>query len=124
MLQTNLAKSDTVTLPIEGAEQVGEAYLDRVHLQAESSSRCVCNEFLCLRQIRTLASSPDNQILLAIDGEGRCLFISKPSRTLLYRLNLKSSVGDAKYSPDGKFISLAVGRTLQVALSCRKSLQH
>ena len=66
------------------------------------------------RQIRTLCVSPDGQLLLAIDEAGRALLINKARRALLHHVSFKGPVAAARFSPDGRYVAVAVGRTLQV----------
>ncbi|KAK9810682.1 hypothetical protein WJX73_010596 [Symbiochloris irregularis] len=67
-----------------------------------------------LKQLRTLALSPDGIQLLAIDEEGKSLIINKQRRVLLHHFSFKGPVAAASFSPNGKFIAAAVGRILQI----------
>ena len=68
-----------------------------------------------MMQIQTLCVSPDGVLVLAFDTKGRCLIINKRRQALLHRLSFKGNVRTAKFSPDGKFIAIAVGKTVQVS---------
>ena len=66
------------------------------------------------RQIRTLAVSPDGRLLVSVDEEGRALVINRHRRTLLHHFSFKGVVRAAAFSPDGRYLAVAVGRLLQV----------
>jgi len=66
------------------------------------------------RQIRTIAVSPDGRLLLSIDDEGRALVVNRRRRALLHHFSFKGPVRAAKWSPDGRYLAVAVGRLLQV----------
>jgi periodic tryptophan protein 2 len=69
------------------------------------------------KQIRTLAVSPDGRLLLSVDYTGRALVINRRRRALLHHISFKDTVRAAAFSPDGKYLAVAVGRLLQVWLS-------
>uniref|UniRef100_A0A383VAW3 Small-subunit processome Utp12 domain-containing protein n=1 Tax=Tetradesmus obliquus TaxID=3088 RepID=A0A383VAW3_TETOB len=83
--QVNLAHSTSQTLPFEN-----------------------------LNQVRTLCLSPDGQLLLSIDEQGRALLIARTRRVLLHHFSFKGPVTAAAFSPDGKCVAVAVGKLLQV----------
>src|SRR5690348_16939901 len=66
-------------------------------------------------QIRTLCLSPDGQLLLSIDQNGRALLIARTRHVLLHHFSFKAPVAAAAFSPDGKYVAVAVGRLLQVS---------
>jgi hypothetical protein len=68
------------------------------------------------QQIRTLCLSPDGQLLLSIDENGRALLIARTRRVLLHHFSFKGPVAAAAFSPDGRFVAVAVGRLLQVSV--------
>lgn len=68
-------------------------------------------------QIRTLCLSPDGVLLLSIDEEGRALLINRTRKVLLHHFSFKAPVAAATFSPDGKYIAVAVGKLLQVGLT-------
>lgn len=78
----------------------------------------VCEEAqTCPRvQVQTICVSPNGQLLLSIDEDGRSLLINRERRTLLHHFTFKKPVTVAKFSPDGRFVACAVGRLLQVCL--------
>lgn len=61
-----------------------------------------------------LAASPDGTFLLAVDENNRCLFINVPRRVVLHRMEFKGKVGALKFSPDGKFIAVGVGKLVEI----------
>ncbi|WIA36397.1 hypothetical protein OEZ86_007709 [Tetradesmus obliquus] len=67
-----------------------------------------------LNQVRTLCLSPDGQLLLSIDEQGRALLIARTRRVLLHHFSFKGPVTAAAFSPDGKCVAVAVGKLLQV----------
>jgi periodic tryptophan protein 2 len=67
-------------------------------------------------QVQTFCISPNGQLLLSIDEDGRSLLINWERRTLLHHFTFKQPVAAAKFSPDGRYIACAVGRLLQVLL--------
>lgn len=69
-------------------------------------------------QIRTLCLSPDGQLLLSIDENGRALLIARTRRVLLHHFSFKGPVSAAAFSPDGRYVAVAVGRLLQVREPC------
>lgn len=82
---TDLNKHHTITLPL-------------------NSSSNICR----------LAASPDGTFLIAVDENNRCLFINIPRRVILHRMTFKEKVGALKFSPDGKFIAVGVGKLVQI----------
>jgi len=77
-----------------------------------------CN--LLIVQIRTLCLSPDGQLLLSIDENGRALLIARTRRVLLHHFSFKGPVSAAAFSPDGRYVAVAVGRLLQVRRPVRE----
>jgi hypothetical protein len=67
-----------------------------------------------LKQIQTLAVSPDGSLLLSIDVDGRALLINRKRRALLHHFSFKGPVAAAKFSPDGRYLAVGVGRLVQV----------
>ncbi|KAG2492638.1 hypothetical protein HYH03_009054 [Edaphochlamys debaryana] len=78
----------------------------------ESTSKCL--PFENLTQIRTLCVSPDGTLLMSVDKDGRALLINRKRQTLLHHFSFKSPVACARFSPDGRYIAVAVGRLVQV----------
>ena len=67
-------------------------------------------------QLTTLCVSPDGMMLLAIDEDGKALFVNRKRRVVLHHVSFAERVTTAAFSPDGAFLACAVGRNLQVAL--------
>lgn len=78
----------------------------------ESTSRCL--PFENLTQIRVLCVSPDGSLLMSVDADGRALLINRKRQALLHHFSFKGAVAAACFSPDGKFLAVAVGRLVQV----------
>ncbi|KAI7750771.1 hypothetical protein M8C21_028344 [Ambrosia artemisiifolia] len=87
---TDLIKSQTLTLPFQ-------------------SSSNICK----------IAASPDGLFLLTVDDNNRAQFINIPRRTVLHRLSFKKNVGCVRFSPNGLFIAVAVGKLVQIWSSPR-----
>ena len=66
------------------------------------------------KNVRVLAVSPDSRLLLSIDTDGKALVINRKRKALLHHFSFKSTVRIAKFSPDGQFIAVGVGRLVQV----------
>jgi periodic tryptophan protein 2 len=68
-----------------------------------------------------LAVSPDGELLLSVDKDGRALLVSRVRRVLLTHFSFKGPVACARFSPDGRYVAVAVGRLVQVcAYSARR----
>jgi periodic tryptophan protein 2 len=87
---------------------------NRVSAFELTASRSYTFPFEARANITRLALSPDGGLLLTVDEDGYALLVNVPQRTVLHHLNLKGSVGDAQFSPDGKLLLVAVGRLVQV----------
>lgn len=66
------------------------------------------------KNIACIALSPDGQLLLSIDEDGRAFLVVVRKGTVVHRISFKSPVRHACFSPDGKYIAVAVGRKVQV----------
>ncbi|KAF6200679.1 hypothetical protein GE061_005123 [Apolygus lucorum] len=62
----------------------------------------------------TLALSPDSTTLVAVNDQGEAHLISLISRSLVHRYHFKYPIGCVKFSPDGKYVAFAKGRTVNV----------
>ena len=67
-----------------------------------------------LKQVRTLCLAPDGRLLLSVDEDGRALVVDRQRRVLLHHVSFKAPVRAAKFSPDGAYVAVAVGKLLQV----------
>ncbi|KAI5887131.1 WD40 repeat-like protein [Schizophyllum commune H4-8] len=66
------------------------------------------------KNIATLALSPDGNVLLSIDDDGRALLVNFKRGVVLHHFNFGKPVNDAKFSPDGKFIAVTHGAHIKV----------
>ena len=78
------------------------------------------------RDIARLALSPDGNVLIAVDVDGRAVIVNFRRGTVLHRFNFKKpgpsalddaadmTVRDIKFSPDGRYILAARGSHAQV----------
>ncbi|GLC52693.1 hypothetical protein PLESTB_000658000 [Pleodorina starrii] len=81
----------------------------------ESVSKCL--PFENLTQIRVLCISPDGVLLMSVDKDGRALLINRKRQVLLHHFSFKGPVACARFSPDGRYLAVAVGRLVQVWLA-------
>lgn len=65
-------------------------------------------------QVCTIAVSPDGSLLLSVDEDGRGLLINRQRNALLHHFSFKGRVAVAKFSPDGAYLAVGVGRLVQV----------
>ncbi|CAD7950508.1 unnamed protein product [Amoebophrya sp. A120] len=77
------------------------------------------NRSLCLapenrKDISLLALSPDNRLLLSVDVDGHSLLVNFAKATILHRLNFRTKVRDAVWSPDSQWLAVTHGRLLQL----------
>ncbi len=61
-----------------------------------------------------LSVSPDGQLLLSVDKDGRALLVNRRRNALLHHFSFKKPVTCARFSPDGKYVAVATGRLVQV----------
>ncbi|GFR41863.1 hypothetical protein Agub_g2644, partial [Astrephomene gubernaculifera] len=80
----------------------------------ESTSKCL--PFENLTQIRVLCVSPDGALLMSVDKDGRALLINRKRQVLLHHFSFKGPVACARFSPDGRYVAVAVGHLVQVWL--------
>ncbi|KAI9139435.1 putative WD repeat protein [Paraphysoderma sedebokerense] len=66
------------------------------------------------KNISRIALSPNGALLLSVDEDGHCILVNAPRRIILGRNNFKHSIRDIKFSPDGRFFAVTVGKELQV----------
>lgn len=59
--------------------------------------------------------SPCGQLVLLFDEAGGCCLVNKRRNALLHRLKFGANrIRAAKFSPDGKYVAIGVGRKLEV----------
>jgi periodic tryptophan protein 2 len=68
----------------------------------------------CRSDVARLAVNHASSQLLAIDREGRAVVVNVARRIALHRFNFKGPVRDVKYSPDDRWIAVALGARLQI----------
>ncbi|KAF7325915.1 Small nucleolar ribonucleoprotein complex subunit [Mycena kentingensis (nom. inval.)] len=66
------------------------------------------------KNIAAIALSPDANVLISVDEDGRALLVNFRRGVVLHHFNFKKSVKDIKFSPDGKFIAATHGAQLEV----------
>ena len=67
--------------------------------------------------VERIAISPDSKIALFVDVDGYAKLVSLQRAVELHRINFKSKVTDAKFSPDSRFLAVACGRKIKVWLN-------
>ncbi|KAG6841096.1 hypothetical protein C0991_001903 [Blastosporella zonata] len=60
------------------------------------------------KNIAAIALSPDSNVLVSVDQDGRALLVNFRRGVVLHHFNFKKPVKDIKFSPDGKYIAVAV----------------
>ncbi|ODN77448.1 hypothetical protein L202_04626 [Cryptococcus amylolentus CBS 6039] len=66
------------------------------------------------KNIATIALSPDGNVLISVDEDGRALFINFRKGTVLHHINFKRHVNHVSFSPDGKYIAITHGHKVQI----------
>ncbi|KAJ3615729.1 hypothetical protein Zmor_012346, partial [Zophobas morio] len=66
------------------------------------------------KDIYRIALSPNGSLLISIDLDGRALLVNYCKGVVLSDFNFKNKVSDIKFSPDGRFFAVAIGKQLQV----------
>jgi len=64
--------------------------------------------------ISKLCLSPNNNLLLSVDEEGKCILFSLRTNTKLDFFSFKKKVYAIKFSPNGKYIAVTYGRGIQI----------
>nr|ADI46885.1 UTP1f [Volvox carteri f. nagariensis] len=90
---------------------------NRVGQVSLTESTTHCFPFENLTQIRVICLSPVGGLLLSVDKDGRALLINWKRKVLLHHFSFKGPVACAKFSPDGSYLAVGVGRLVQVWLS-------
>ncbi|KAJ6487922.1 WD40-repeat-containing domain protein [Mycena sanguinolenta] len=66
------------------------------------------------KNISALALSPDGNVLISVDDDGRALLVNFRRGVILHHFNFHKPVKDIKFSPDGKYIAVTHGTQIQV----------
>ncbi|KAJ3774669.1 WD40 repeat-like protein [Lentinula raphanica] len=66
------------------------------------------------KNISRIALSPDGNVLLSVDEDGRALLVNYKRGVVLHHFNFKKPIQDICFSPDGKFIAVTHGSHIQV----------
>ncbi|OLY80832.1 Periodic tryptophan protein 2-like protein [Smittium mucronatum] len=70
--------------------------------------------FEARKNIIYMALSPNSQLLLTIDEDGRALLVNFKRRVVIHRFNFKGQARVAEFSPDGTFIAVGVGKIVEL----------
>jgi periodic tryptophan protein 2 len=63
--------------------------------------------FECNKNIQKIAVSPDETLMITVDRDGKALLVNLAKLAVLHHFNFKSRVRDIKYSPCGRYDSMA-----------------
>ncbi|KDQ23439.1 hypothetical protein PLEOSDRAFT_1114438 [Pleurotus ostreatus PC15] len=66
------------------------------------------------KNIAAIALSPDANVLLSVDQDGRALLVNFRRGVVLHHFNFHKPVKDVQFSPDGKHIAVTHGSHVQV----------
>ncbi|TFK70173.1 WD40 repeat-like protein [Pluteus cervinus] len=66
------------------------------------------------KNIAAIALSPDSNLLISVDDDGRALLVNFRRGAVLHHFNSQKPVKDIKFSPDGKYIAITHGTHIQV----------
>lgn len=69
------------------------------------------------KNVARIALSPDSNILLSVDTDGRAMLVHFKRSTVLHHFNFKAPVNDVQFSPSGKYILVTKGNQAQVWLT-------
>ncbi|POM57838.1 Periodic tryptophan protein 2 [Phytophthora palmivora] len=70
--------------------------------------------FEARKNVERVAVSHDSRLLLAVDEEGRCLLVNLKRGAVLYRFHFKQPVRALNFSPDDRYIAVAIGNKVQL----------
>ncbi|KAF5381370.1 hypothetical protein D9615_008306 [Tricholomella constricta] len=66
------------------------------------------------KNIAAIALSPDSNVLVSVDQDGRALLVNFKRGVVLHHFNFKKPVKDIKFSPDGNYIAVTHDAHVQV----------
>ncbi|KZP26718.1 YVTN repeat-like/Quino protein amine dehydrogenase, partial [Athelia psychrophila] len=66
------------------------------------------------KNIAAIALSPDSNVLVTVDEDGRALLVNFRRGVILHHFNFHKPVKDIKFSPDGKYIAVTHDSHIQV----------
>ncbi|KAF8889622.1 quinon protein alcohol dehydrogenase-like superfamily [Infundibulicybe gibba] len=66
------------------------------------------------KNIAIIALSPDANVLVTVDDDGRALLVNFKRGVVLHHFNFKKPVKDLKFSPDGRYIAVTHEAHIQV----------
>ncbi|KAF9068823.1 WD40-repeat-containing domain protein [Rhodocollybia butyracea] len=66
------------------------------------------------KNIARIALSPDGNVLISVDEDGRSLLVNYKRGVVLHHFNFKKPVKDISFSPDGKFIAVTHASHVQI----------
>ncbi|GMK57030.1 hypothetical protein CspeluHIS016_0308700 [Cutaneotrichosporon spelunceum] len=66
------------------------------------------------KNVAAIALSPDGQVLISIDEDGRALLVHFRKGTVLHHMNFRKPVAAVTFSPNGKYFALTHGNHIQV----------
>ncbi|EIW78530.1 WD40 repeat-like protein [Coniophora puteana RWD-64-598 SS2] len=66
------------------------------------------------KNIAAIALSPDGNVLISVDEDGRAVLVNFRRGTVLHHFNFKKPVKDIQFSPDGRYIAVTHGSHVQV----------
>ncbi|THH32799.1 hypothetical protein EUX98_g1385 [Antrodiella citrinella] len=66
------------------------------------------------KNVAAIALSPDSNVLISVDEDGRALLVNVRRGVVLHHFNFHSPVKTIKFSPDGKYIAVTHGSHVQV----------
>ncbi|CAI5731041.1 unnamed protein product [Peronospora destructor] len=70
--------------------------------------------FEARKNIERIAVSHNARLLLAVDEDGRCLLVNLKRGAVLYRFHFKQPVRAVSFSPDDRYIAVAIGNKVQL----------
>ncbi|XP_011404778.1 PREDICTED: periodic tryptophan protein 2 homolog [Amphimedon queenslandica] len=66
------------------------------------------------KNIYCFTVSPDGSLLISVDEDGKAILVNLQHHIVLHSFNFKSKVYDIRYSPNGKYVAVTHGKSLQL----------